>query len=282
MLTAPDQVEGVPMLTAPDSTEGVPMLTAPKGVPIAAPEGVPMLTASEVPMLTAPDSTEVVPLLTALNPTTESVAFLAAPDLTEGVLNLTERVAVAALDRTASPGSEDDYKIRPNYHVGAADWSRGTAISSESSTFPTSKETSRLSSYDKCCQCCQCCALASQRRLLTPEGIYLNPRMASYYVLSSAGPLAGPAGDENCPSPSGRSAEERHLNPGPLGTLDGSQSLTTPGSAAYCLPAVLRPSWSTTGSNASVTRLSHARLHPPHRRVLHVALVLIQEPRERS
>jgi hypothetical protein len=120
--------------------------------------------------------------------------------------------------------------------------------------------------------------------------------MGSYYELAPAGPLAK---DESCPSLSALgSAEERylnlcpeelHLNLCPIAATLGhaasaaptdSQSLTTPGSAA-CSSCLLRsPTMHPMGSNAPGTQLP--RLHPPHRRALHVSLVLIQEPRVRS
>src|SRR6266566_8785403 len=94
------------------------------------------------------------------------------------------------------------------------------------------------------------------------EGRHFDLRpMASYYVLAAASPLAM---DERCPSPSlstPGSNEERHLNL--LATLGhaasapappDSQSLTTPGSAAYS-PYLLRSSTTyPMGSNASLTQ----------------------------
>ena len=65
---------------------------------------------------------------------------------------------------------------------------------------------------------------------------------------------------------------------------DESPSISTLGSAAR-LHCLLHLSESTTypvGSNASMAGLSRHWLHPPHRRVLHVSLVPIQEPRVRT
>jgi hypothetical protein len=122
------------------------------------------------------------------------------------------------------------------------------------------------------------------------QGRHLNPTVN--HVLA-AGPLAK---GESCPglsTPLAGSAEERQLNPlATLGhaasdpALTGSQSLTSPGCAAYssCLPVLSSSTTYPMGSNASVTQLSlaHPWLHPPHRRALHVSLVVIQELRVRS
>jgi hypothetical protein len=113
--------------------------------------------------------------------------------------------------------------------------------------------------------------------------LYLCP-MASYPVLAAASPLAK---DDSCPSLStSGSNEERYLNL--LATLGhaasapaptDSQSLTTPGSVAYSSCLLRTSTTYPMSSNASVTQLSHPRLHPPHRRV---SFVLIQEPRVQS
>ena len=177
-------------------------------------------------------------------------------------------------------------------------------------------------SYDKSCQSCASASQGRLLALgLAQEGYLNRCPMASYYVLAVAGPLvkdescpnlsspgqmayhvlasASPlAWDEGCPTRTTRSlstpgagrrsvqfldplATLGHATSAPAPTSSPRQTLTTPGSesAAYCLPAVLRSSTTfsmgSMGSNSSVTRLSH-------RGALHVPLVLVQEPRERS
>ena len=118
--------------------------------------------------------------------------------------------------------------------------------------------------------------------------------MASPPLLVAAGLLAK---DERCrslPATPG-SVEESHLNTlvtlfraasahAPTGGQTRSRNLTIPGPATYspCLPALRSSTTYPMGSSASVTQLSHPRLHPP--RALHASLVHvhIREPRARS
>jgi hypothetical protein len=202
---------------------------------------------------------------------------------------------------------EGDDKIRSVRPVVAADWSRVTATGSENSKLPTprtlTKETSNLSNdkspsasppNDKRC-CPSACPLngsGNQSRLSAFGSAEENlcPR-ASHFVLAAPGPMASHfslAKDESCPclSTPGQ-AEEKQSNP--LATLGhaasapaptGSQSLKTPESAAYSpcpRPRLPVLSSSTTYPIAMQLPLAH-----PHRRALHVSLVLIQEPRVRS
>jgi hypothetical protein len=243
-------------------------------------------------LLTAPDPTESVPPLAALNPAVSVALLCDPPDLTEAVLNPTESMAMAAPDLTAwalnvgrlsVDPTEDDYKIYPNYHVGEVDWSRVTVTSCPTSNIPTNRRTNDSETLAGL-------ASNSSNGPSQDQGRHLNPTVN--HVLA-AGPLAK---GESCPglsTPLAGSAEERQLNPlATLGhaasdpALTGSQSLTSPGCAAYssCLPVLSSSTTYPMGSNASVTQLSlaHPWLHPPHRRALHVSLVVIQELRVRS
>src|SRR6267154_5255181 len=100
-----------------------------------------------------------------------------------------------------------------------------------------------------------------------------------YLAVASQAPLAK---DESCPSLSTPgSAEQRDLNPlASLGhapsTPTDSQSLTTPGSKAYSSCLLRSSSTYPMGSKSSVTQLSHPRLHPPHRRALHVLSLFLK------
>jgi len=268
LLTALD-----PMLMALDPTEGMALLTTLD----------PMLTAVDptegMALLTAPDLTEGMPTLTALVPT-ERMAFSTAP-----VPTRTDRMAfLMAADPTAGtmevgrlsvPGStEDDLKMYPNYHVGAADWSRVTATNSETSKLPNSRTTPKETSSRPTTTRSPSNGSRNQSRLSTlgsPEeslGRLLYHSLASYYVLAALGPE-----DLNLLATSG------HVASAPAPT--DSQSLTTPGSKAYSSCLLRSSTTYPMGSNASVTQLSQSRLHPPHRRAPHVSLVL-KEPRVRS
>ena len=66
------------------------------------------------------------------------MAFLTTPDPMTGLVEV---------DRMSVPGSAEEYlNLCPNYHVGAADWSRGAATSSESSKLPTARTTPKETS----------------------------------------------------------------------------------------------------------------------------------------
>jgi hypothetical protein len=102
--------------------------------------------------------------------------------------------------------------------------------------------------------------------------------VVSYYVLAAAGPLAK---DESYPPSLSAvgSAEEKHLGPLAATLRHGATApvpTTAPGSAAYSSCLLHLPTTYPMDSNASVTQLSHPRLH---RRLFHVSLVLLQEPR---
>jgi hypothetical protein len=299
LLATPDPAERVPALN-PSPTESMPLLTAlrPDVTEAVPAKRMAFSTASDLTptaFLVTPDLTEAVlnpvkrkafstasdltptallvtPDLTeavlVLNPA-QSMAFFAAPDLTEAVLNLTESVAMAAQDPTMPKvglpvPDEGDYKIRlvrPNYHVGAVDWCRVTATSSETLELPpprtTTKETSGPSD-DKSRtsaspsnnpnnhlkrrypSACPSNGSGNLSALGSAQEGHLNLcPMASRYVRAAAGPLAK---SESCPglsTPLAGSAEERH-HLIPLATLGhaasdpdltGSQSLTASGSA---------------------------------------------------
>ena len=292
LLAAPDPAERVSLLTALNPTEIVGHLMALDLTPTA------FLT---------PDLTEAVLPVNLV----ESMAFFAAPDLTEAVLNLTESMAIAALDPTMpvkvgpAPDEGDDKMrlVRPNYHVGAADWCRVTGTSLETSSpsdnegctssSPSNKSNNNLKSRYPLVSRSNG---SGNQRILSAQGsaqeAHLNLRpMTSRYVLTAVGRLAK---SESCPglsTPLACSVEEKHLNPlATLGhaasdsALTGSQSVTTLGSAAHpsCLLMLSSSTTYPMDSNASVTQLPHPRLHPPHRRALHVSPVLIQGPRVRS
>jgi hypothetical protein len=295
----------VSLLTALSPTEIVGLLTAPDLTPTAfltpdLTEAVlPVNPAESMAFFAAPDLTEAVLNLT------ESMA-IAVPDPT----------MLVKVGRPVPDEGDDKIRlVRPNYHVVAADWGRVTATSSGTSKLPTTKETSgpSESSDDKGCTSPSPSNKSNNnlksrylsaspsngsgnQRILSALGsaqeahLNLCP-MASRYVLTAAGRLAK---SESCPglsTPLAGSAEEKHLNPlATLGhaasdsALTCSQSLTTLCSAAHssCLLILSSSTTYPMGSNASVTQLPHPRLHPPHRRALHVSPVLIQEPRVRS
>jgi hypothetical protein len=142
MLTALDPTGPIPMLMGLDLKHPIPMLT-----PLDLMEGIPMLTTALVPMegmpmLTALVLTEGMPMLTALP--TDCKAFLTAPDPAERMASLTTpdlTVGPVEVDHLSFPGpKEDDLNLCP---VGAADWSRVTATSSETLERSTTAKESR-------------------------------------------------------------------------------------------------------------------------------------------
>ena len=219
MLMALDPTEGKPMSTALGLMEGMSMSTA-------------LYLADGMVFLTAPDLRHPTP--------TECMAFLTTPDPTAGPVQA---------GRLPVPGSEDDLNLCPNYLLGAANWGRVTATSSETSDtrIPTSRTTpkgislrptaSGRASYKGLGSArdwhLSLCLMASYRVLVPASPLthdescpslwalgsalgsaqewHLNLcPMALYYVLALAGPLVK---DESCPSLSALgSAEARHLN----------------------------------------------------------------------
>jgi hypothetical protein len=198
------------------------------------------------------------PMLTALDPT-GGMALLKALD-----------PMLTALDPTAGPVEVGLLSMQDaNYQIGAADRSRVTATSSETSKLPTSrttpKETSPRPAATRSPSDNYGCWASTGSRMSTgslkhgrlpaldlAEERHLNLcPMASYYVLAVAGPLAreescptGSNEERGCPSLSNQgSAEERHLSlcpmasycvqaaASPLGKDESCPSLSTPGSA---------------------------------------------------
>jgi hypothetical protein len=102
---------------------------------------------------------------------------------------------------------------------------------------------------------------------------------ANYYVLAAVSPLAK---DESRPSHSTQCSNRLLASSGlassgeagPAAAPTNLQSLTAPGSAAHSPCLLCSSTTHPVGANASVTQLSHPRLHPLHRCVLHVSLVL--------
>jgi hypothetical protein len=205
------------------------------------------------------------PMLTALDPTEpEGMALLKALD-----------PMLTAVDPTAGPvevgllSMQDDLNPCANYHIGAADRSRVTATSSETSKLPTSRTTPKETSprptatrspsdnYGRWASTGSRMSTSSLKHGRLPalglaEERHLNLcPMASYYVLAVAGPLAreescptGSNEERGCPSLSTQgSAEERHLSLCPMASYcvqaaasslakdESCPSLSTPGSA---------------------------------------------------
>src|SRR5713101_7932089 len=88
-------------------------------------------------LLTALHPADGMSLLTSLHPK-DGMAFLRAPDPTEGipVAFLTTPDPKAGPVEVGHPlvPAEVDLNLCPNYHVGAADWSRVTAMSLDKPT----------------------------------------------------------------------------------------------------------------------------------------------------
>ena len=219
-------------------------------------EGVPILTAldsAEVPILTAPDSTEGVPILTSLD-LMEGVSMLMAPDSTEGVPMLTgpdhrtKGMPVAFLTtpdpkavpvEVGRPAEEDLLSNLASYYVRAA---------------------AGLLANDESCPGLSAPSSAGEGHLnLCP--------MARYYVLAAASPLLKDRRSTNKLASLGEAA--------PAPAQAKHHGLTVPGSAAHSPCLLSSPATHSMATNASVTQLSHPRLHPPRRYALRVFLVLM-------
>ena len=130
MLTVLDPSHPMPMLTPLDPTDPMPMLVAfdPTG-PMST--LTPLDPTDPMPMLMSLDLKDCMAFLTDLDPA-ERKAFLTTPDPTAGPVEV---------GRLSVPGStEDDLNLCP---VGAADWGRVTATSSETPVTSTPPKESR-------------------------------------------------------------------------------------------------------------------------------------------
>jgi hypothetical protein len=183
MLTALDPTDGMALL---DPTDPMPMLTV-----LDPTDAMPRLMALDpLPMLTALDP---MPMLTALDPT-DCKAFLTDRDPAEmmAFLNYLNQCL-----------------------VGAANWSRVAATSSETPESPTWSSLASHLCRDQSCRNQRC----GNQRCLSAEERNLNLCPMGCHVLAAASPLAK---GESCPSLSTPgSAEERDLD---------LWSLPTPGS----------------------------------------------------
>ena len=213
----------------------------------------------DTPMLTPPNLTESTPVLMTLYPT-DGMAFLTVLDSTEGMAFLTTPDPTAGpveVGRLSALGSAKERHLNrrmASHYVLAV-------------VGPLTKDES-------------CPGLSAPGSAEEAQGGDLNScSTANYYVLAAASPLAK---DESRPSHSTQCSNRLLASSGlassgeagPAAAPTNLQSLTAPGSAAHSPCLLCSSTTHPVGANASVTQLSHPRLHPLHRCVLHVSLVL--------